>query len=132
MDNIEIIYDELKRNQIHIDQRTLAFHINTILDQNKDMYSQIHVSDFEQLYREINITNFGRIIAYLAYVYLQTENEETIRHNVRRCVEECRKFDIPKLKRSSQRPILGAVYMSWASPANRGDLSHENLYVSTT
>ena len=69
MDNIEIIYDELKRNQIHIDQRTLAFHINTILDQNKDMYSQIHVSDFEQLYREINITNFGRIIAYLAYVY---------------------------------------------------------------
>ena len=27
MDNIEIIYDELKRNQIHIDQRTLAFHI---------------------------------------------------------------------------------------------------------
>ena len=77
MDNIEIIYDELKRNQIHIDQRTLAFHINTILDQNKDMYSQIHVSDFEQPYREINITNFGRIIAYLAYVYLQTENEET-------------------------------------------------------
>ena len=34
MDNIGIIYDELKRNQIHIDQRTLAFHINTILDQN--------------------------------------------------------------------------------------------------
>ena len=79
MDNIEIIYDELKRNQIHIDQRTLAFHINTILDQNKDMYSQIHVSDFEQLYREINITNFGRIIAYLAYVYKQSESEETIK-----------------------------------------------------
>ena len=58
------------------------------------MYSQIHVSDFEQLYREINITNFGRIIAYLAYVYKQSESEETIRHNVRRCVEECRKFDI--------------------------------------
>ena len=38
MDNIEIIYDELKRNQIHIDQHTLAFHINTILDPNKDMY----------------------------------------------------------------------------------------------
>ena len=40
------------------------------------MYSQIHVSDFEQLYREINITNFGRIIAYLAYVYKQSESEE--------------------------------------------------------
>ena len=72
MDNIEIIYDELKRNQIHIVQHTLAFHINTILDQNKDIYSQIRVSDFEQLYREINITNFRRIIAYLACVYRQS------------------------------------------------------------
>ena len=37
MHNIEIIYDELKRNQIHIDRHTLAFHINTILNQNKDI-----------------------------------------------------------------------------------------------
>ena len=41
------------------------------------MYSQIHVSDFEQLYREITITNFGLIIAYLAYAYKQSESEET-------------------------------------------------------
>ena len=26
----------------------------------------------------------------------------------------------------------GAVHMRWASPANRADLSHENLYFSTT
>ena len=106
MDNVEIIYDELKRNHIHIDKHALSFHIKTILDQNKDMYSQIHVSDFEQLYREINAPNFGRIIAYLACVYLQSEDEETVRRNTRRCVEELRSFDIPNLKRSSQRPIL--------------------------
>ena len=28
--------------------------------------------------------------------------------------------------------LLGAVHMSRASPANRADLSHENLYFSTT
>ena len=28
--------------------------------------------------------------------------------------------------------FLGAVHMSRASPANRADLSHENLYFSTT
>ena len=28
--------------------------------------------------------------------------------------------------------VLGAVHMSRASPANRADLSHENLYFSTT
>ena len=37
MDNMEIIYDELKRSQIHIDKHTLTFHINTILNQNKDI-----------------------------------------------------------------------------------------------
>ena len=79
MDNIELIYDELKRNKIHIDKHALSFHINRILNQNKDIYSQIHILDIEQLYREINITNFGRTIAYLACVYLQSEDEETVR-----------------------------------------------------
>ena len=45
MDNIEIIYDELKRNQIHIDKHALSFHINRILNQNKDIYSQIQISN---------------------------------------------------------------------------------------
>ena len=72
----------MKRNQIHIDKHTLTFHRNTILNQNKDIYCHIHVLDFEQLYREINIRKFGHTITYLAYVYLQMENEETIRHNV--------------------------------------------------
>ena len=39
MDNIEIIYDELKRNQIHIDKHALSFHINRILNQNKERSS---------------------------------------------------------------------------------------------
>ena len=101
MDNIEIIYDELKRNKIHIDKHALSFHINRVLNQNKDIYSQIHILDIEQLYREINITNFGRTIAYLACVYLQSEDEETVRRNIRRCVEELKSFDIPNLKQSN-------------------------------
>ena len=63
MDNIEIIDDELKRNQLHIDKHALSFHINRILNQNRDIYSEIHILDIEQLYREIYITNFGRTIA---------------------------------------------------------------------
>ena len=52
------------------------------------------------------ITNFGRTIEYLACVYQQSEDEETVQRNVQRCVEELRTFDIPKLKQSNQRPIL--------------------------
>ena len=45
-------------------------------------------------------------MAYLACVYKQSESEEAVRHNVRRCVEEFRTFDILKLKPSNKRPIL--------------------------
>ena len=74
MHNIEIIYDELKRNQIHIDRHTLAIHITQFSIKIK-IYSfkYVHVLDFEQLYWEIIITNFGRTIAYLTYVYICKE-----------------------------------------------------------
>ena len=38
MDNIEIIYDELKQNQIHIDQRTLAFYTYKHNSRSKQRY----------------------------------------------------------------------------------------------
>ncbi len=64
MDNIDIIYDELTRNKIDIDKQTLSFYINTILNRNRDLYREMNV-DLEKLYRELNITNVGRIFAYL-------------------------------------------------------------------
>ncbi|CAB3992219.1 Hypothetical predicted protein, partial [Paramuricea clavata] len=71
MDNIDIIFDELKRNEIDIDKQTLSFHINTILDRHRDLYRAVNARDLnlDQIYREINVTNFGCIIAYLALVY---------------------------------------------------------------
>jgi hypothetical protein len=105
MDNIDIIYDELTRNKIDIDKQTLSFHINTILNRNRDLYREMDV-DLEQLYREINITNVGRIFAYLAFVCFQRNSEESIRLNVRRCVEAFRMFDIPKPKQNKQTILV--------------------------
>jgi hypothetical protein len=67
MDNIDIIFDELKRNEIDIDKQTLSFHINTTINQHRDIYREMNTRDInlEQIYREINVTNFDRIIAYL-------------------------------------------------------------------
>ena len=98
MDNIDIIYDELTRNKIDIDKQTLSFHINTILNRNRDLYREMNV-DFEQLYREINITNVGRIFAYLTFVSFHRDSEESIRLNVRRCV-------VPKPKRNKQTILV--------------------------
>jgi hypothetical protein len=37
MDNIDIIFDELKRNEIDIDKQTLSFHINTMINQHRGL-----------------------------------------------------------------------------------------------
>ena len=53
----------------------------------------------------ISNTNFGCIIAYLAFVCVQNDSEESIRHNVQKTIETCRIFNIPKHK-PCKRPIL--------------------------
>ena len=81
MDNIEVIYDELKQNQIYIDKHEcpIISHKQNSQSKQRSIFSNTYILDIEQLYREINITNFGRTIAYLACVYLQSEDEETVR-----------------------------------------------------
>jgi hypothetical protein len=62
--------------------------------------------NLEQIYREINVTNFGRILAYLAFVCLQNDNEESFVTMYKKVIEACRIFNIPKYKPKSKRPIL--------------------------
>jgi hypothetical protein len=114
MDNIDIIFDELKRNEIDIEKQTLSFHINTILDRHRDLYSAVnaHGLNLDQIYREINVTNFGCIIVYLAFVCVQNDSEESIRHNVQKNIEACRIFSIPKHK-PSKRPNLTKMSLTF-------------------
>jgi hypothetical protein len=38
INNMNIIFDELRQNEIDIDKRTLSFHINTILETTIEIY----------------------------------------------------------------------------------------------
>jgi hypothetical protein len=91
MNYINIAFDELRQNEIDIDKKTLSFHINTILDHHRDLYREVsaHSLNLDKVYREINMTNFGRIFAYL--VCMQGDNEESVREHVRKTVEAFRK-----------------------------------------
>jgi hypothetical protein len=75
----------LRQNEIDIDKQTLSFHINAILDNHRDLYREVsaHGLNLDQVYREINMTNFGRIFAYLALVCMQSDSEESVREQVR-------------------------------------------------
>ena len=61
-----------------------------------------HGLNLDQVCREINMTNFGRIFAYLALVCMQSDSEESVREHVRKTVEAFRTFHIPKAKRNNK------------------------------
>ena len=77
--HLDIIYDELRRNEVDIDWQTLSFHINTILDEHENLFRGMYISDFEHLYRGICIKNYGRLFAYLNTVSLHCYSEDNIR-----------------------------------------------------
>ena len=101
---MDIILEELKRNDIDIDKDMLSFHISKCLDEQREMYDRLNAQlspiYFQPVFEEMNVNNFGRIIAYLAFVYRLSDScdEETIQEAVRRTVEAFRLIDLEKYK----------------------------------
>ena len=87
---MEVIQAELKKNNVRIDIETLTEHIEYILDNYKDCYSQsVERLTREELlldvFHEMNVNNLGRAMAYLTLVYRTSHmiKEDTVRQAVR-------------------------------------------------
>ena len=84
---MDMIWDELKRNNIEIDIETLSFRINTCLREHEEIYGtainrigrdNISIILYD-IYEEMNPNNFGSLMAYLTLVYQIADfNEEEI------------------------------------------------------
>jgi hypothetical protein len=61
---MEVILDELKRQDVDIDMRTLSHTINDLLERHGALYSQMVVNvnpnEMHVVFNTINVTNFGR------------------------------------------------------------------------
>ena len=84
---MEVILDELQKNEVDIDMRTLSYHINECLDRYKSAFQSLPMPtesfDLAILFHEIEVINIGRAIAFLSFVYLLKESEEVTRNAVR-------------------------------------------------
>ena len=87
---MEVIADELQKNNVRIDIETLTEHIQYILDNYKDSYNDsIERLTREELlldvFHEMNVNTLGRAIAYLTLVYRMSHiiKEDTVRQAVR-------------------------------------------------
>ena len=87
---MEVIQDELKKNNVRIDIETLTEHVEYILNNYKDCYSQsVECLTREELlldiFHEMNVNSLGRAMAYLTLVYRMSHviKEDTVRQAVR-------------------------------------------------
>ena len=85
---MEVMVDELRKNDIYIDITTLSLHIHYILDNHGDMYNgavnRLNSVELVNVFNEMNVNNVGRVLAYLALVYqMDIPEENTVREVTR-------------------------------------------------
>ena len=97
---MEIILDELQKNNVDIDMRTLSHHVNYLLDKHGDIYQSIvsRCPDLVTIFYEIDVVNFGRAMAYLTLVYLTKVSGDEARVAVQLVAKRLRNFDFAKFK----------------------------------
>ena len=87
---MEVIQDELQKNDVRIDIETITGHIQYILGNYRDCFNE----SVERLTREellldvfhkMNVNSFGRAMSYLTLVYRMSHisKEDTVRQAVR-------------------------------------------------
>ena len=91
---MEVIQDELQKNNVRIDIETLTEHIEYMLNNYKDSFNEgvnglnrfpLNVDMFQKVFKEINVNSLGRAMAYLTLVYRVSHmmEEDTVRQAVR-------------------------------------------------
>ena len=87
---MEVIQDELQKNNVRIDIKTLTEHIEYILNNYRDSYNDsVNRLTREELlldvFHEMNVNSLGRAMAYLTLVYRMSHmiKEDTVRQAVR-------------------------------------------------
>ena len=94
---MNVMFNELRQNGINMDIEVLRSHINSILDEYKDLYESaaLRPVNFTALFFEMETDNFGRIMAYLAYVYAARCSHRQLRtavqlvaSSLKRCLSE--------------------------------------------
>ena len=87
---MEVIQDELQKNNVRIDIETLTEHIEYILENYRDSYTQaVDRLTREELlldvFHEMDVNSLGRAMTYLTLVYRTSHmiKEDTVRQAVR-------------------------------------------------
>ena len=117
--------DELQRNDIVIDKRTLSHHINEIFDRHGELYDEIaarlNPEDLPNVFTEMNVINFGRAMAYLTLIYLLEIPEDAKRKSVRLVVMILKDMEITRLEEGFFQRLFLRIRHLFASRLEDGE-----------
>ena len=84
---MEVILDELRKNDVNVDIQTLSQRINYVLAHHEKLYDEmaerLGPDGLLNVFGKMNVNSFGRAMAYLTLVYLLNIPEDTKREAVR-------------------------------------------------
>ena len=79
---MEVILDELRKNNVNIDVTILSQHINYMLGVHEDMYNEmanrLNSDELLNVFNEMNVNSFGRVV-----YQMNISEEDVIREAVR-------------------------------------------------
>ena len=113
---MEVILDELQTRDVDIDTRTLSHHVTYLLEGHEAVYNQMVVNvnpnEMHIVFDAINVTNFGRAMAYLTLVYLMHASEDTTRRAVCLVAAPLRSFDLSafRIEESFFRRVISRIW----------------------
>ena len=83
---MEIIADELRKNDVHVGAEVLTSHMNYVLTHHGQLYDEmaerLDSDGLLNVFGEMNVNSFGRALAYLTLVYLMDIPEDVKREAV--------------------------------------------------
>ena len=84
---MEVIVDELRKNDIDVDVQILSQHINYVLAHHGQLYDEmaerLDSDGLLNVFGEMDVNSFGRAMAYLTLIYLMDIPEDVKREAVR-------------------------------------------------
>ena len=82
---MDVVLNELHRNGVNINIDTLRYYIESIKEDHEFIYRAFVEKSFDlrEMFYEMEVNNFGRVMVYLTFVYVSNRCEEDVRRAVR-------------------------------------------------
>ncbi len=104
---MDVIVDELRKNDINIDKTTLSYFVNKTYYDYENAYgsilSKLSYEDLFMVWEKTHPETFGHVMAFLTTVHFQNLSDEQKRNVVRITVPILRNIDLSKYKREKER-----------------------------